>query len=86
VAVIADDSAWGIVVDGQREDKRIASELGELRFDLVAKALGARGIYVDRPDMLRPAIEEALAMDTVTIIQVPVQQGGIARMASMLRD
>ena len=28
VGVIADDSAWGIVVDGQREDKRIASELG----------------------------------------------------------
>ena len=26
--------------------------------------------------MLLPAIEEAPAMDTVTIIQVPVQQGG----------
>ena len=84
VAVIADDSAWGIVVDGQREDKRIASELGDLRFDLVAKALGARGLYVDKPDLLRPAIEEALAMDTVTIIQVPVQQGGIERMAGLL--
>ena len=86
VGVIADDSAWGIVVDGQREDKRIASELGKVRFDLVAEALGARGMYMDEPDQLRPAIEEALAMDTVTIIQVPVQQGGIGRMARSLGD
>jgi thiamine pyrophosphate-dependent acetolactate synthase large subunit-like protein len=41
---------------------------------------------MDEPDQLRPAIEEALAMDTVTIIQVPVQQGGIGRMARSLGD
>ena len=57
-----------------------------MRFDLVAEAPRGEGMYMDEPDQLRPAIEEALAMDTVTIIQVPVQQGGIGRMARSLGD
>lgn len=79
VAVIACDNAWGIVADGQPPDRRAASLFGEIRFDRVAQALGARGVYIDDPDKLGPAVEEGLKLDTVTIIHVPTQLGGIKK-------
>lgn len=76
VAVIACDCAWGIVAEGQLEGRRVASQLPATRFDRVAQALGARGVYIDDPSQLQPAIAEGLAADTVTVIQVPVQLAG----------
>jgi acetolactate synthase-1/2/3 large subunit len=73
VAVIAHDGAWGIVADDQAEGRRIASQFGEIRFDRVAQALGARGVYIERASQLGPAIEEGLLANTVTIIHVPTQ-------------
>lgn len=77
VAVIAHDGAWGIVADGQPEGRRVASQFGEIRFDRVAEALGARGVLIDDARQLGPAIEAGLEADTVTIIHVPTQQAGI---------
>lgn len=76
VAVVAHDAAWGIVADGQAESWRVACELGEIRFDRVAQALGARGVYIEHPTQLAPAIDEGLRLDTVTVIHVPTQQAG----------
>jgi len=73
VAVIAHDGAWGIVADGQAEGRRIASQFGEIRFDRVAQALGARGVYIEHASQLGPAIEDGLGADTVTVIHVPIQ-------------
>jgi len=78
VAVIAHDGAWGIVADGQPQGRRVASELGEIRFDLLAEALGARGVLINHADELAPAVEEGLALDTVTVIQVPTARGGLS--------
>lgn len=78
VAVIAHDAAWGIVADGEPEGRHVASLLGELRFDRVAQALGARGVYVDDPRKLGPAIEDGLSRATVTVIHVPTQRGGVS--------
>jgi len=77
VAVIAHDGAWGIVADGQPEGRRVASEFGEIRFDRLAEALGARGVYIQDPSELGPSIEEGLAADTVVVIHVPTQMAGI---------
>jgi len=77
VAVIAHDSAWGVVADGQPDDKHVASEFGEIRFDRVAQALGAEGVFIENPDDLFPAIDRGLAAKTVTVIHVPTQLGGI---------
>jgi len=77
VAVVAHDGAWGIVTDGQAEGRWVASEFGELRFDRVAEALGARGVFIEHPSQLGPAIRRGLKEDTVTIIHVPTQLGGI---------
>ncbi len=77
VAVVASDAAWGIVAECFDEDCRCGSKLGDIRFDKVAESLGARGVYIEDGAQLSPAIEEALGQDTVTIIHVPIQLGGI---------
>ena len=78
VAVIAHDGAWGIVADGQQEDRCVASKFGEIRFDRVAQALGATGIYIENPKDIGPSVEWGLQSGTVVIIQVPTQLGGIS--------
>ena len=78
VAVIAHDSAWGIVADGQGDECHVACELGEIRFDRVAQALGAEGIFIEDPRSLAPSIEWALQSNKVVIIHVPTQLAGIS--------
>ena len=53
------------------------TEFGEIRFDRVAQALGAKGVYIEEAQQLGPSIEQALQEDTVTVIHVPTQQAGI---------
>jgi len=77
VAVVASDCAWGIVVDELREDCSCGASLGNIRFDKVAESLGARGIHIEHGSELSPAIDEALGLNTVTFIHVPIQLGGI---------
>ena len=77
VAVIAHDGAWGIVADGQEEGRCVASKFGEIRFDRVAEALGAKGIFCEDPGSLGPSIEWGLQADTVVVLHVPTQQAGI---------
>jgi acetolactate synthase-1/2/3 large subunit len=79
VAVIAHDGAWGIVSDGQPEDRCVASHFGEIRYDRVAKALGAEGVYIEDPAQLGPSIERGLASDSVVIIHVPTQLAGVSQ-------
>ena len=80
VAVIADDSAWGIVVSGseKRGQPAVASKLGPVRFDEVARGFGARGIRLDDIKNLKTEIENGFSSNQVTIIHVPVLSGGPA--------
>jgi acetolactate synthase-1/2/3 large subunit len=84
VAVVASDAAWGIVAECFGEDCRRGSELGEIRFDKVAEGFGARGVYIENGAQLAPAIEEAIGLNTVTFIHVPIQLGGIAAVAEKI--
>jgi acetolactate synthase-1/2/3 large subunit len=77
VAVVAHDAAWGIEADGRPEERRQGTTLGEIRFDRVCQALGGRGVYIEHPEQIAPAIEEGLAADRVTFIHVPTQMAGI---------
>jgi acetolactate synthase-1/2/3 large subunit len=78
VAVIACDDAWGIEADSRPPEKRQATTLGPVRFDRVAEAIGARGVFIETPSQIGPAVAEGLAASTVTIIHVPTQLAGIA--------
>ncbi len=77
VAVVADDQAWGITRSGHERQfgEPIASVLGPVRMDRLAESLGARGVRVDRPEQIAPALEQALAAAEVTVIHVPIVGG-----------
>jgi len=77
VAVVAHDAAWGVVADHRPEGRKHGTLLGEIRFDKVAQALGAKGVLIEHPSQLGPAIAKGLKEDTVTFIHVPTQLGGI---------
>ena len=46
----------------------------ETRIDLLAESMGARGIRVESPDEIRPALEEAAASDRITVIDAAVDR------------
>jgi acetolactate synthase I/II/III large subunit len=80
VAVVADDSAWGIVASGQepRYGRRLCSDLGPADYAGAAAALGARGVHANTPEELHAVIDEAWHQRRPTLIQVPVAPGGPA--------
>jgi len=77
VAVVADDQGWGITRIGHLEKfgEAIASSLGPIAIDRLAEALGARGVRVEHPDEIQPAIAGALDDGRLTVIQVPIAGG-----------
>ena len=76
VAVIANDSAWGIVASSQRnqygEKGMISSRFGTIRFDSIAEALGARGVRINDVRELRSIVEDGFSSETPMVIDVPV--------------
>ncbi|MEK7404602.1 MAG: thiamine pyrophosphate-binding protein [Acidobacteriota bacterium] len=77
VAIVADDQAWGITRVGHLEKfgEPISSALGPIAFDRLAESLGARGVRVNAPAEIAPALEHALAEPAVTVIHVPITGG-----------
>ncbi len=53
----------------------VYADLGEIRFDELARAMGAHGEYVRRPDELRPALERCLAAEGPSVVHVDVDAG-----------
>ncbi|RLG95681.1 hypothetical protein DRO29_05570 [Candidatus Bathyarchaeota archaeon] len=82
---MSNDSAWGLVVSTQKDrygDERvIASRFGGIRFDVVAEAMGARGLRVEDERELRDAVEEGFSSKVPTVIDVPVSVLGPADVA-----
>jgi acetolactate synthase-1/2/3 large subunit len=80
VVVVADDSAWGIVVTEQRRaygtDSTIASSIGPVRYDLVAQGLGANGSRAETADALKVEMKKALGADRPSLIQVSIAIAG----------
>jgi acetolactate synthase-1/2/3 large subunit len=80
VAVVADDQRWGITHSGHLRQFgcTYATGLGSIRFDELARSLGARGVRVERPAELDGAIARALASGEVTVVHVPISGGNPA--------
>ncbi len=64
LCVVGNDQAWGMIKHGQEmfygPERVCACELGRVRYDLLAQALGGYGELVERPEEIRPALERAL--------------------------
>jgi acetolactate synthase-1/2/3 large subunit len=78
VCVVADDSAWGIVISMSRRRGSIpvGAKLGPIQFAKVAQGFGAQGILVKDPKQLPEAIKEGFSADRPTLIHVPIAGGG----------
>jgi acetolactate synthase-1/2/3 large subunit len=74
VAMVADDEAWGITLSGQTRDfgQGMASELGPIRFDLVAEGFGCHGVRVTTEAELLRALREGLAANRLTVVHAPI--------------
>ena len=81
------DRAWGMVkvnqefamdadrllTDGELpDDAHVNTDLGEIRWDLLAQSMGAHGERVASPDELRPALERCLAAGRAAVVHVDV--------------
>jgi acetolactate synthase-1/2/3 large subunit len=87
VFVVLSDRAWGMVkvnqefaidadrllVDGELPDEaHINTDLGEIRWDILAESMGAHGERVASPDELRPALERCLTAGRCAVVHVDV--------------
>lgn len=76
VAILGNDSAWGI--DRQIQlglyGRAVATDLRQTRYDQVVQGLGGHGEFVERPEDLRPALERALAAGKPALLNVAIER------------
>ena len=75
VVVVFNDNAFGNVLRDQRnifDGRTIGSELHNPNFVKLAEAYGARGVKAEGPQELESALRESLAIESPTLIEVPV--------------
>lgn len=63
--VMLHNGGWAGAVEGKKVPGR---DLGLTRHDKVVEALGGESYWVEQPDGIRPALEKALASNTVSIV------------------
>lgn len=75
VTLVFTDGAYGNVLRMQKEQyggRVIATALHNPDFARMAETFGALGLRAETPDQVRSAIEQGLAADVPTIIEVPI--------------
>jgi acetolactate synthase-1/2/3 large subunit len=76
VAILGNDSAWGI--DRQIQlglyGRAVATDLLQTRYDQMVQALGGHGEFVERPQDLEPALQRALVSGKPALLNVTVQR------------
>jgi acetolactate synthase-1/2/3 large subunit len=77
IAIVADDQAWGITRTGhlQQFGEPIASSLGPIAFDQLARSLGAHGVRAPGPTEISRELRQALDRPGVTVIHAPITGG-----------
>jgi thiamine pyrophosphate-dependent acetolactate synthase large subunit-like protein len=74
VVVISNDLGWGMIRHSQELRLGHAIEagtlIGKVDYHKLVDALGGKGMYVERPEEIRPALEEAFASGRTACINV----------------
>jgi acetolactate synthase-1/2/3 large subunit len=74
VVVISNDLGWGMIRHSQELRLGHAIEagtlIGKVDYHKLVEALGGKGIFVEKPAEIRPALEEAFASGRTTCINV----------------
>lgn len=73
--IIGNDYRWGAEVEIQKNrygnDRVHSCDLdADTRYDLIAEGFGVKGMLVDKPDQIEPAMQEAFAYQGVTLINI----------------
>jgi acetolactate synthase I/II/III large subunit len=78
VGIVGNDAAWGQMMRPQvslyGEERMIAVELNETRYDLIVEAMGGHGEYCTHPDEIRPALERSFASGKPSLINVKLRK------------
>jgi len=81
VAILGNDSAWGI--DRQIQlglyGRSVATELLQTRYEQVVQGLGGYGEFVERAEDLEPALHRAFASAKPALLNVAIQQASSPR-------
>ena len=77
VVVVGNDQGWGMERDIQAgiygPDKVIGCELGLVRYDKVAEAMGAHAEFVEKPAEIAPALRRAMAAGRPALLNAMIQ-------------
>ena len=74
VVVISNDLGWGMIRHSQElrlgHAIKEGTHIGKVDYHKMVEALGGKGMYVEKPEDIRPALEEAFASGETTCINV----------------
>src|SRR5262249_864244 len=81
--VVGNDGGWGQIRNPQLAffgaERAVATSLPLTRYDRLVEALGGRGVHVQDPGALGPALDRALASDEVWCINVELDPAAYRR-------
>ncbi|WP_171238036.1 thiamine pyrophosphate-binding protein [Ruegeria sp. HKCCA5763] len=78
--IVLDNEAWGAEKAYQQEfygGRLLGAEIRSPRFDKFAELCGGKGIWVDGPGGVGPALEQAIASNETTVIQAKIDTGAL---------
>jgi acetolactate synthase-1/2/3 large subunit len=70
--VVMNNACLGNVMDYQARDRRIVSRYPQADFARIARGFDVAGIRVEKPDELKPALQEALDLDAPIVVDVAI--------------
>ena len=89
VIVVLDNEAWGAEKAYQQEffgGRLLGAEIASPRFDAFAESCGGKGIWVEGPGGLGPALADALESGETTVIQARIDPGALSTLRKDLFD
>jgi acetolactate synthase-1/2/3 large subunit len=77
VILLADDQKWGITHSGHLRQFgcAMASELGPIAFDALARSLGAQGVRIEHSSEIAEVLERSVKSGVVTLVHLPISGG-----------
>jgi len=86
ISVVMNNGSWGSEKAYQRyafNERYIGAETNNPRFDKYAELFGGAGFYVERPEDIGNAFEEALKAGKPSIIEIPIDPDELPRPARL---
>jgi acetolactate synthase-1/2/3 large subunit len=58
-------------------NRHVGVDFSEIRYDLIAEAVGCHGEYITKPDEIKPALERSIESKKSSVINVAVDKNVI---------